>query len=138
MHKLSFVTLNVRGLNASRKRRAIFRQLHNRRASVIFLQETYSSPDQEKIWSNEWGSKIHFSHGSKHSKGVAILFNPKLHVSSETLLQSEDGRILILRVVIEDLTFLCVNVYAPNDTQAQVKFFSELKEHLEQFRAKTS
>ena len=135
MHKLSFVTLNVRGLNASRKRRAIFRQLHNRRASVIFLQETYSSPDQEKIWSNEWGSKIHFSHGSKHSKGVAILFNPKLHVSSETLLQSEDGRILILRVVIEDLTFLCVNVYAPNDTQAQVKFFSELKEHLEQFQS---
>ena len=82
MHKLSFVSLNVRGLNASRKRRAIFRQLHNRRASVIFLQETYSSPDQEKIWSNEWGSKIYFSHGSKHSKGVAILFNPKLHVSA--------------------------------------------------------
>ena len=42
---------------------------------------------------------------------------------------------LILRVVIEDLTFLCVNVYAPNDTQAQVKFFSELKEHLERFQS---
>ena len=100
MHKLSFVTLNGRGLNASRKRRAIFRQLHNRRASVIFLQETYSSPNQEKIW----GSKMFFSHGSKHSKGVAVLFNPRLHVSTETILQSEDGRILILKVVIEDLT----------------------------------
>ena len=138
MHKLSFVSLNVRGLNASRKRRAIFRQLHNRRASVIFLQETYSSPDQEKIWSNEWGSKIYFSHGSKHSKGVAILFNPKLHVSAETILQSKDGRILILKVVIEDLTFLCTNVYAPNDTQAQIKFFSKLKEHLERLHSENN
>ena len=56
-----------------------------------------------------------------------------MHVFTETILQSEDGRILILKVVIEDLTVLCVNVYAPNDIQAQVKFFSELKKHLEWF-----
>ena len=48
MHRLSFITLNVRGINSSRKRRAIFRQLHNKNASVIFLQETYSSNNQEK------------------------------------------------------------------------------------------
>ena len=81
MGKLSFITLNVRGLNGSRKRRAIFRQLHNKKSSVIFLQETYSSVSEENNWSTEWGSKIYFCHGSKHSKGVAILFNPKLKVS---------------------------------------------------------
>ena len=39
-----------------------------------------------------------FSHGSKHSKGVAILLNPKLHVSAETtcILPSENGRIVTL------------------------------------------
>ena len=68
MHRLSFSTLNVRGINSSRKRRGIFRQLHNKNASVIFLQETYSSNSQEKLWSSEWGSKTHFCHGSKHSK----------------------------------------------------------------------
>ena len=78
MHRLSFITLNVRGINSSRKRRAIFRQLHNKNASVIFLQETYSSNNQEKLQSTEWGSKIHFCHGSKHSRGVAILSNPKI------------------------------------------------------------
>ena len=48
MNKLSFTTLNVRGLNNSRKRRAIFRQLHINKYSIIFLQETYSSTEQEK------------------------------------------------------------------------------------------
>ena len=43
----SFITLNVRGINSLRKRRAIFRQLHNKNASVIFLQETYSSNNQK-------------------------------------------------------------------------------------------
>ena len=61
-------TLNVRGLNSSRK-------LHIKKYSIVFLQETYSSTDQDKIWSNDWGSKVYFCHGSKHSKGVAILFN---------------------------------------------------------------
>ena len=79
MHRLSIITLNVRGiLNSSRKRRAIFRQFDNENASLIFLQETYSSNNQENLWSSEWGSKIHFCHSSKHSKGVAILLNPKI------------------------------------------------------------
>ena len=68
-----------------------FRQLHHKNASVFFLQETYSSNNQEKLWGNELGSKIHYWHGSKHSNGVAILLNPKLQVTIESQMQSEDG-----------------------------------------------
>ena len=133
MHRLSFITLNVRGINSSRKRRAIFRQLHNKNASVIFLQETYSSNNQEKLWSSEWGSKIHFCHGSKHSKGVAILFNPKIQVTIENQMQSEDGRILILQVVIDDTKLVCANIYAPNDPGAQHRFYLHLNDILQKF-----
>ena len=116
MHRLSLITLNVRGINSSRKRRAIFRQLHNKNASVIFLQETYGSNNQERLWSSEWGSKIHFC----HSKGVAIiLFNPKIQVTIENQMQSEDGRILILQVVIDDTKLVYADIYAPNDPGAQ-------------------
>lgn len=83
MDKLSLITFNLRGLNSSRKRRAIFRQLHHKNASIIFLQETYSTNNSEKVWCNEWGGKIYFCHDSKHSKGIAILFNPKLNVKIE-------------------------------------------------------
>ena len=51
--QLKFATVNVRGINKSLKRRAIFRQLHTRKVSIAFLQETYSSKAQESIWSAE-------------------------------------------------------------------------------------
>lgn len=133
MNKLTFITLNVRGLNSSRKRRAIFRQLHVNKYSIIFLQETYSSTDQEKLWSNEWGSKVYFCHGSKHSKGVAILFNPRLKVLVENEICCENGRILILQFSIDDQKFICANIYAPNNDNAQIIFFKQLRSLLEQF-----
>ena len=45
-HKL--LTLNVRGLNSSGKRRQVFRWLHLQRSDIIFLQETYSSTETIK------------------------------------------------------------------------------------------
>jgi len=93
--KLSLITLNVRGLNSSRSDVLFLGGCRHKNASIIFLQETYSTNNLEQVWSSAWGSKIYFCHGSKHSKGVAILFNPKLRVEIEQQIQSEDGRILI-------------------------------------------
>jgi len=53
-----------------------FRWLHINKFQVIFLQETYSSSEIEKLWSAEWGGKTLFCHGSKDSKGTVIMFNP--------------------------------------------------------------
>ena len=105
--QLKFATVNVRGINKSLKRRAIFRQLH-----TSFLQETYSTKAQENIWSAEWGGKICFNHGGKHSKGVAILFDPKLTVSVEKEIKSDGGRIIILETnqfsfAIDSMANLC-------------------------------
>ena len=71
-HKL--LTLNVRGLNSSRKRRQVFRRLHLQRSDIIFLQETYSSTETIKRWEAEcmgWESD-----GTTHSKGAMVLFKP--------------------------------------------------------------
>ena len=133
MNKLSFTTLIFRGLNSSRKRRAIFRQLHINKYSIIFLQETYSSTEQEKVWSNDWGSKVYFCHGSKHSKEVAILFNPRLKVLVENQICCKNGRILILQFSIDDQEFICANIYAPDNDNAQIIFFKQLRSLLEQF-----
>ena len=40
--QIKIVTFIVRGLNGSTKRRSIFRWLHNQKAHIYFLQETYS------------------------------------------------------------------------------------------------
>ena len=76
---------------------------------------------------------MYFCHGSKHSKGAAILFNPTLQVEVEQQIQSENGRILILRVQVDDLKLVCANIYTPNDTSSQITFIRHVQNILQQF-----
>ena len=117
----------------TKKRRAIFRQMHIRKASIAFLQETYSKAAQENIWKTEWGGKIYFNHGSNHSKGVAILFDPRLPVIVRKEIKSDDGRILILETDVDNERVVLVNIYTPNTIQAQQNFFIKLAEMLRSF-----
>ena len=119
--KAYFCSLNARGLNRARKRRQLFRWLHNYKFDVIFLQETYSTKDVVAIWNSEWAF---YSHGSNHSKGVAILFNPKLDVHIEKIETGKNGRYLMLEAKVYETTFLFCNIYSPNDNNSKNSFFS--------------
>ena len=46
-------------------------------------------------------------------------------------MQSKDGRILILQVVIDDMNLVFANIYAPNDPGAQHRFYLQLLEIVE-------
>ena len=129
--KFKIITLNVWGLNKTKKRRAIFRQLHVQNASIAFLQETHSATESENLWSAEWGGKIYFNHGSKHSRGTGILFDCNQQIKVNKDISSNDGRILILDVEIDDQQFALVNIYAPNEIQALIKFFKRLEDMLQ-------
>ena len=57
----NILSLNVRGLRDSKKRREIFRWLkkfHNGMNSVIFLQETHAVEKDKVIWEKEWGQRF--------------------------------------------------------------------------------
>ena len=102
-YNLSCTALTVRGLNNARKRRQVFRWLHERMFQVIFLQEVYSSRNLERVWSAEWGGKVVYSHGSKHSSGTLVLFNPSLDVAVENHETDQRGRLIILRAKIDEI-----------------------------------
>jgi len=78
--------------NKSIKRRELFRWLHLKKFDVIFLQEKYTDASLEDFWRAEWGGDILFAHGSKHSRGVMILFRPSLRkeVSNFLLIKMAD------------------------------------------------
>ena len=135
MYKL--LSLNVRGLNSSRKRRQVFRWLHQQQSDIIFLQETYSSQESIKRWEMEWGGKIVSSHGSSHSREVMILFKPRLDVNFEKIIADNYGRCILAEIIIDGTKIVLVNVYAPNDATQQVVFLTDLsKEFLRQSRAR--
>ena len=60
---IKLYSLNVRGLVEKVKRRCVFDWLRNSQYEMFFLQETHSTRECEKVWANEWGYKIYFSHG---------------------------------------------------------------------------
>ena len=121
----------MRGLRNRNKRRAIFSYLKSQKATIFCLQETYSSPEDEKVWSAEWGGKILFSHGSSHSRGTCILLNPSnvmFHLHS--VKQDSEGRLLIAKATVHDKSFFVVSIYAPTDYRDQDNFIRTLGEQL--------
>ena len=56
--KYDILSLNVRGIRDQAKRRSIFLYHKDHNSKIYFLQETYSEPEDEIIWKNEWGGEI--------------------------------------------------------------------------------
>lgn len=84
----------------------------------IMLQETHSTPNDERIWLSEWGGDGIFSHGRSNSKGVAILFARGLDISIKKVIRDPDGRFIILQILKEQEKITLVNIYAPTSNEA--------------------
>ena len=110
---LRILSLNVRGLQNNKKRRAIFNYCRNR-ADISILQETHSLPKNEQVWQTEWGSRIWFSHGSSNAKGVCILKDKNCSADIKKLGADTDGRVIWISVSVELFNFVIVGIYAPN------------------------
>ena len=93
---------------------------------MCFLQETYSTEEIEIQWKAQWPGETFFSHGFIHSRGIAILIRKGFDFKHKSFRSDGEGRYLILKVSIQDASFLLVNVYAPNITTKQSLFFLTL------------
>ena len=70
------------------------------------------------------------SHGSNHSKGVMILVNPRYKLEVIKSCKDKNGRFIILDTKLDNQHLALVNIYTPNDTSQQIKFFQELNKTL--------
>ena len=93
------LSLNVRGLRDLDKRKSIFTWVKNQEADIIFLQETYSTPDVVDNWKYQWSGEMFYSHGSNHSKGVLVLIRDTLQFE----LKSSKALTLRLGKVLSDI-----------------------------------
>ncbi len=108
------ISINVRGLKNIVKRKAILLFCKEQKANIIFLQETHSGTTDEKLWKQQWGDEILFSHGTSHSAGVMILFNrlPGTIIEQKT---DTGGHWLMAVVEIHDQRFILTCVYGYNN-----------------------
>ena len=113
-----FLSLSVRGLSKTIKRRQIFRWLHQQKPDVVFLQQTYFSAQNLKSWAAEWSGKMIGSEGTNRSRGVIILFKSKRYVNNEQIISDKSGRYqyqVLAEALVEGEKFVFLSIYVPND-----------------------
>ena len=113
MATINVLSLNVRGLRDTSKRRSIF-EFYRKRCDILCLQETHSTPDDEQLWNNEWGSAGHYSHGTSAAQGVAIFIKKGSCIETEIVHSDKDGRILTIKVQKNEYCLCILNIYGPN------------------------
>ena len=115
MDKINIVSLNVRGLGDSSKRRDVFNYLQNKNYSIVCLQDTHFSKDIENIVSAEWGYKVWFSSYLSNKRGVAILFKNNFEFKVYNQYVDTNGNVLLLDIEISNVRMSLVSIYGPND-----------------------
>ena len=86
------LSLNVRGIRSPTKSKALMMWLDKQKHDIIFLQETYITPEVEAFWKTQWKGKAFFAHGTNHSCGVMILIREDLEFELKSVNQDHEGR----------------------------------------------
>ena len=79
----------------------IFHWLKSTYKGICLLQETHCTVDQEEKWRSEWRGHTEFCHGSSKSKGVAVLFPPKLDLTVEKKVEG-GGNFVVLDITLKE------------------------------------
>jgi exonuclease III len=112
MSNLQIISLNVKGIRARDKRLKLFKWFTEKhKADIVFLQETHSTPSDEKTWADEWNGNIYFGHGETNAKGVCIMM--KNHTVHNVFVDNAGGYIMI-DISLNDRRLALLNIYAPN------------------------
>ena len=107
---LKILSLNVNGSNNILKRNSLLQIFKKSNSDIIFILKDV------KIWNREWGNNNGiFSHGTKSSKGVAILFSNRIidEIKIIKSITDENGRYALCDVKYGDIIITLVNVYMP-------------------------
>jgi len=94
------------------------------KSDICFLQESYSTPEVEKIWKSQWKGELFFLHGTGVLNGCPHSFiKNSLEFELKTTKVDQNGYFIILEANVQDHPFLFFNLYAQNKTNEQTTFF---------------
>ena len=127
---LKLLSLNVRGLRQEIKRKSIFNYFRKKHADIVFIQESHALDSDNTIWKNQWGGEIVFSNWTSKARGVMVLFSPNLSYNIKHVFKDEEGRMIHVRIVLNDITYELINIYAPNTHILQKYFYQKMSSYL--------
>lgn len=121
---LTVLSLNVRGLRSLHKRRNVFHEFKKNKYDVICMQETYITEREGEQWKKEWGGELVFSPHTAHSCGQVILLRKGLVLEEK---YEWSTRMIGIKIRVNDMDIIVMNVYAPCPVREKVLFFEQLE-----------
>jgi exonuclease III len=127
---LAIYSFNVRGMRNANKRKKIFTYLKQKCRGVIFLQETYTQPDDINTWKKEWGQHVYLNHGTTHSCGVAILVTKGYDFQPLDTRNDTNGRYIYINATVNGTNKAFLNYYSPTSEKVteQIKLLEQVTE----------
>ena len=118
---LKIATVKCSGIRNRAKRLAFFTHAKTLDVHVLCLQKTFSKPQDQLVWQNDWGDKNQAVFNSnaeisrKTDAGTAILLNhPSLQFGN--IRKDSGGSILTAEILCNSFVFQVINVYAFTST----------------------
>ena len=122
----NLLSFNTRGISQSKKRKVIFTYCKRKKPDIVLLQETHSTCQTQKQWKEEWGGEIFFSHGKSNARGVCIMFRKGYDFEIIKQVSDTSGRFILLKIKVQGVNYVILNLHAPNDESKAVSFFKKL------------
>jgi exonuclease III len=121
LKSIRITSFNVRGLKNNIKRQRVLSYLKDKHPGILFLQETYTNEGDDLIWKKQWKGEIYMSHGTNHSKGVAILIPQEIDFTTTNSIYDPEGRYILLNGTFAGKEMTLLNCYAPTSTDVNLQ-----------------
>ena len=112
--KIRICSLNCQGLGDHTKRRDVLNYLSGMGVSIICLQDTHFSKNNERLIMNEWGYTAVLNSFSSNSRGVGIFFKNNFEFEIHRTFNDASGNIVLIDIEIFNRRITLVNIYGPN------------------------
>ena len=130
-NNLNIATLNINGMKALTTQNELKNMLNTYHFDTLFLQKTHvDSMSLANALKDKYNYETFWSLGSNRSSGVAIFVSSKLNFTVEKFEFDVNGRFLFLDLLIDNVAFRLINVYAPNKECERKDFFNDLPKYV--------
>lgn len=117
-NNIMVVSLNINGLNNTKKRDKALTKFKKEKMQVIFLQETHLTREEHaKFRRMGYRNSFSSSHGKTHKRGVVILISNTLKFELISEKNDKEGRHVIVKGKLENQLVTLFNVYAPPESR---------------------
>jgi len=124
MNSIKFVTFNGDGLGNELKLNKVVNWCRKYKPDVIFLQETHCIDIREVWYDKCWNDLCFHSIGASNARGASILISKRIDFELIEEILDDNGRYVVLDVVINNKGYLIGNYYGAN---------FDCPEHLEEY-----